>query len=115
MFNLSMAVKETGRDILFLRKVIEGASNNSYGIHVAKLAGVPSEVIDRANDLLNYVEGNKKREESIPTKKIKKLYSNELFPGEELILDAIKGLNYNKITPLEALNFISKWQKELND
>lgn len=114
IFNLSMSVKETGKEILFLRKVIKGASNNSYGIHVAKLAGVPSQVIDRANILLEYVSGKKRDLKDIPEKsKNVNLYTEELFPTGELVLDAIKGLNYNKITPLEALNFISKWQKEL--
>ncbi|OQY39896.1 MAG: hypothetical protein B6229_02825, partial [Spirochaetaceae bacterium 4572_7] len=72
------------------------------------------QVIDRANILLEYVSGKKRDLKDIPEKsKNVNLYTEELFPTGELVLDAIKGLNYNKITPLEALNFISKWQKEL--
>lgn len=113
IFNLSMAVKETGKEILFLRKVIEGASNNSYGIHVAKLAGVPIEVIERANDLLEFI-GGKKDVENIPKpKKKKNLYSNELFPKGDILLNALKGIDYNNITPLDALNLIARWKKEL--
>ncbi|MGL1892045.1 MAG: DNA mismatch repair protein MutS [Spirochaetaceae bacterium] len=114
MFNLSMAVKETGKDILFLKKVINGASNNSYGIHVAKIAGVPEQVIDRANSLLEHISDDNTQLKEVPKKAAKKsLYSQELFPSEEYILNAIKGIDFNNTTPLEALNFVSKWQKEL--
>jgi len=116
MFNLSMAVKETGKDILFLRKVVEGASNNSYGIHVAKLAGVPNEVIERANELLEHIitSSSKKELSEIPkSSNKKKLYATELFSSEEYILNAIKGIDFNSITPLEAINYVAKWQKEL--
>lgn len=114
IFNLSMAVKETGKDILFLRKVVEGASNNSYGIHVAQLAGVPRQVIDRANDLLESISVDKKSIEGVPKKK-KPLYAQELFSSEEYILNAVRGIDFNNITPLEALNYVAKWQKELKD
>jgi len=116
IFNLSMEVKETGKDILFMRKVIEGASNNSYGIHVAKIAGVPDQVIARANDILDNLSNNSttKHIEDIPKKSNQNLYIQELFPSEEYILDAIRNIKYNNVTPLEALNYIAKWQKELN-
>lgn len=115
IFNLSMAVKETGKDILFLRKVIEGASNNSYGIHVAKLAGVPNQVINRANDILEFIDADKSDIKNLPKKEVKKsLYPTELFSSEEYILNAIKALDFNNTTPLEAINFVAKWQKELN-
>lgn len=118
IFNLSMAVKETGKDILFLRKVIDGASNNSYGIHVAKLAGVPDQVILRANILLEHISktGSTNKVQTLPKKAPKKnLYVQELFSSEEYILNAIKGIDFNNITPLEAINFVAKWQKELNN
>ncbi len=118
IFNLSMAVKETGKDILFLRKVIDGASNNSYGIHVAKLAGVPEQVIQRANVLLEHISttGGSNKVQELPKKVPKKnLYVQELFPSEEYILNAIKGIDFNNTTPLEAINYVAKWQKELNN
>lgn len=116
IFNLSMAVKETGKDILFLRKVIEGASSNSYGIHVAKLAGIPNQVIERATSLLGHISQGATDLKQLPKKATKKnLYVQELFASEEYILNAIKGIDFNNITPLEALNYVSKWQKELKD
>ena len=57
---LCMAVNENGRDIVFLRKVIEGASENSYGIHVAKLAGIPKTVIDRSEEILQKIQNENK-------------------------------------------------------
>lgn len=116
IFNISMAVKETGNDILFLRKVIEGASSNSYGIHVAKLAGIPNKVIERAKSLLDHISKESNDLKEIPKKSSKKnLYVQELFSSEEYILNAIKGIDFNNLTPLEALNYVSKWQKELNN
>ena len=56
--NYSVAVKEKGEDIIFLRKIIEGGTDESYGIHVAKLAGVPKNVVTRANKILKSLEKN---------------------------------------------------------
>ena len=54
--NYSIAVKEKGEDIIFLRKIVRGGTDESYGIHVAKLAGVPKEVTTRANQILRSIE-----------------------------------------------------------
>ncbi|MEG2076943.1 MAG: hypothetical protein RRY34_10605, partial [Victivallaceae bacterium] len=60
--NYNVAVKEYGDEIIFLRQIVPGGTDKSYGIHVAKLAGLPSPVIDRANEILEILENNASRE-----------------------------------------------------
>lgn len=62
-----MAVKEYGKDIIFLRRILPGASDRSYGIHVARLAGVPEEVLDRANNVLEKLEQTKSNTKEVMT------------------------------------------------
>ncbi|MDA3850961.1 MAG: DNA mismatch repair protein MutS [Spirochaetaceae bacterium] len=113
--NLSLDVKEDGNDIYFLKRVIDRPSNNSYGIHVASLAGIPEEVILRARAILKELEGKKEElfsfSERVPSMDRKKQYA--LFEEEDLIKSELKGLKLDKTTPLEALNLLDRWKKSL--
>jgi len=117
---LCMDVLEDNGSVTFLRKVKEGASENSYGIHVARLAGIPSEVIERANIILNHIQSvaeNKPVLSDIPefaaTKKSSPV-SPGLFSDEEIILDEILSADPDNMTPLSALQTIQRWKKALS-
>ena len=120
---LCMAVDEGSGSVVFLRKVIEGAAENSYGIHVARLAGIPDSVISRAQDILNTLQGkNLANSEKIHTEtkaseeaKPKNKYNVVgLFSDEEMILDEILSLDTDNMTPMQALKLLSRWQKSLS-
>lgn len=123
---LCMDVKETGGDIIFLRKIKEGAAENSYGIHVAQLAGIPESVIERSNAILEQVQ-NKAKDHPIvienqtitdnSDEKSKNLHCNPgpgLFSDEEIILDEILSCDVDNITPMNAMSLISRWKKSLS-
>ena len=107
--NYSVAVKEKGEDVIFLRKIIEGGTDESYGIHVAKLAGVPNTVVKRANKILSSLEKNgvKVKEE----KESKKQVEGQLdFFNMKLsdIAAELDKINVNELTPIDALNVLVK-------
>ncbi|MDE5899342.1 MAG: DNA mismatch repair protein MutS [Treponemataceae bacterium] len=119
---LCMDVSEQAGTITFLRKVREGATENSYGIHVARLAGVPQEVIDRANVILEHIQD---RAETRPVLEAlpdygrapggaKELCAPGLFSDEEIILDEILSSDPDSMTPLSALQAVARWKKALS-
>ncbi len=108
--NYSIAVKEKGEDIIFLRKIVPGGTDESYGIHVAKLAGVPQDVVKNANDILKTLE----RKNILTNKKIKEdknkvigqldMYNYKLAD----IAHELDKININELTPIDALNILMK-------
>lgn len=111
--NYSIAVKEKGEDIIFLRKIIEGGTDESYGIHVAKLAGVPNDVVKRANKILNSLEkGDVKVKEPKEDKKQVEgqldLYNLQFAD----IAHELDKINLNELTPIEALNVLVKLKRK---
>lgn len=119
---LCMEVAEQGESVTFLRKVKVGASENSYGIHVAKLAGVPEAVIKRANEILCHIQNvaeNKPVLDEIPEYHENESIRQEpvapgLFSDEEIVLDEILSADPDNMTPLAALQMISRWKKALS-
>ncbi len=125
---LCMDVLEADGKIIFLRKVIEGATQNSYGLHVAQLAGIPLSVVNRAQNILEnivknsniYTDSNsdlfytQKEESKITNQLIPSNNLPGLFSDEEMIIDSILSTDVNSITPLEALSKISEWKKLLS-
>ena len=116
---LCLDVLESEEKIVFLKKIKEGASQNSYGIHVAKLAGLPGQIINRANEILIALQKDAPYT-ALDIPESKELSENKntmkqefLFSQEELIIDAILSLDPNKLTPLEALQSIAEWKKSL--
>lgn len=116
-------VLETEGNVVFLKKVRPGASGNSYGIHVARLAGIPEPVLSRAMKLLSAHVADLKlpsvpEPESVPAQSAvstKSLIAQTgLFPEEELVLDEILSTDANSCTPLEALQLIDRWKKRLS-
>ena len=116
--NYCIAVKEKGEDVIFLRKIIEGGADESYGVHVAKLAGIPNTVITRANKILKdlkeqnfvYETKNKKiQPETVPTFGQMDLYNYRL--GE--IAEELEKVNLDELTPINALNILAKMKGKL--
>jgi DNA mismatch repair protein MutS len=116
--NFHVTVKETGGNVVFLRKVIEGAADRSYGIEVAKLAGLPADVIRRAREVLA-------EHESAEQSAVTHLASGEsaesgpmqltiFTPLSQKIVDRIKETDLNAISPLEALNLLHELQKQMD-
>ena len=111
--NYCIAVKEKGEDVIFLRKIIRGGADESYGVHVAKLAGVPNAVTSRANQILK-----KLKEDSVINKSETKKQTNvsgqfDLFNyklGE--IAAELDKINLNELTPIDALNILSKMKQK---
>ena len=117
-----MDVLEQNGSVVFLRRVKEGVTENSYGIHVAKLAGLPAEVIDRANQILAYLQNlasnNPLILNDIPEKKLEKKRVEPVTPGlfsdEELIISEILSADIDNLTPINALQNIARWKKALS-
>jgi len=111
--NLSMAVEETCGGITFLYKVISSPSDKSYGIEVAKLAGIPLTVLRRSEELLKQFETKKiEKEYDVPNKK----NQMTLFDiKKDIILEEICAINPDSITPLEALDFLYKLKEKTKD
>jgi len=117
--NYNISVKEVGNKVVFLRKLVKGGSNHSFGIHVATMAGMPKSVIKRADDILKKLEGNKEDKDlSKPLMEIgKKREGMQLSfyqlddPVLKEIRNEIANLDVNNLTPLEALNKLNEIKK----
>ena len=115
--NFNVSVKESGKKVIFLRKLTPGGSEHSFGIHVAKMAGMPKSIVKRSNEILKQMEaGNSQNGAS--TKPVRGLasggegYQLNFFQLDDPVLsqvrDEIKNLDVNNLTPLEALNKLSE-------
>lgn len=115
--NYHIAVKERGEDVIFLRKIIEGGTDESYGVHVAKLAGVPREVTKRANEILKSLERKSiLRNEKGSTKSEKQEEQGQLSMYNYKLAEIAHELDLVKldsITPLDAMNILSKIKEKM--
>lgn len=111
---LCLEVLEQAGQVVFLKRIKSGATENSYGIHVAKLAGIPTSVIKRAEEVLKNIQKDipKVSEEKKESKDIG-YTAPSLFSEEEMILDEILSVNPDEITPIQALQAISRWKEKL--
>jgi len=120
--NFNIAVKEWGNRIIFLRKIMAGGTNRSYGIQVARIAGVPEAVIARASEILNNLEKGELDEAGQPriarSRKAAPKSRDQLnlfMDDEVLIIDELKNTDIMSLTPLEAMSCLSRWQKILKN
>jgi len=112
--NYSLEVLEKKGEIIFLKRVIPGPADSSYGIHVAKLAGLPLQVIDSASKIMEGLFINKAAK--VPEVKSGAEQAPKqpsLFPLAELLVEQLKLIDVAKITPLEALNLLAQWKEEI--
>lgn len=127
--NYCIAVKEQGDDIIFLRKIVKGGADKSYGIQVAKLAGVPASVLKRANEIVNDLIGNdlalKAKDISTGVEQRKEQFRQENLPLEQLSLFSVSGnediitelreTDISRLTPIDAINKLYKLQNKIKD
>ena len=113
--NYHVSVKETGGGIAFLRKVEPGAADRSYGIEVAKLAGLPLEVITRAREVLTEHESAERAltEHLSPGATPPPTQLTIFTPLSQPVLEKLRGVDLNRLTPLEALNLLAELKKEI--
>ncbi|MBR0092950.1 MAG: DNA mismatch repair protein MutS [Lachnospiraceae bacterium] len=115
--NLCSTVKENPDGVVFLRRIAYGGADESYGIQVARIAGVPEAVIERAMQIARLLQKNAPDTESEKTKpqaeEAMEQLSFFLPPGEDAVLAQIRGTDINELTPMQALNLLSAWQEEL--
>ncbi|MBP85232.1 MAG: DNA mismatch repair protein MutS [Planctomycetaceae bacterium] len=118
--NLNVSVKEWEDNVVFLHKIVDGAADKSYGIHVARLAGVPREVNERAKQILNQLEsehldGSGRAKSSARGKKRKQgdIQLTLFAPMEHPLMDEIRAANIDELTPLDALQLIQQWKAQL--
>lgn len=114
--NYNIAVKKRGDDIVFLRKIIPGGTDDSYGIEVAKLAGVPKPVIERAKEILKALETEnpQKRYTDVPESLEEDLQMNLTSCNFDEIIDMIRGISLDTISPIEALNKLYELKNKVN-
>ena len=115
--NYNVSVKEVDKKVIFLRKLVRGGSEHSFGIHVAKMAGMPQSIVKRADQILKQLETDNRQNGDL-SKPVGELatqregYQLSFFqlddPVLEQIRDEIKGLDVNNLTPLEALNKLNE-------
>jgi len=108
--NYSMAVKERGNDIVFLRRVIAGGADKSYGIHVAKLAGLPGKVVSRAHELLTQIETEAGCTPVVSERCIEPVGLVSLFQSS--LADELASMDVMTLTPLEAMNILHRFTQQ---
>ena len=119
--NLSMAVREWGDEVIFLRRVIEQPASRSYGIEVARLAGLPDSIITRAREILANLEQGELDEAGMPRiarDRRAKTPAPQLglfSPREERIVDELRALDVERMTPMDALNALARLSSRLKN
>jgi DNA mismatch repair protein MutS len=107
-----VSIKEVADEIFFIRKVVEGRGSKSYGIQVAKLAGLPDEVIESAKSVLKRMESEMEREHGDEESGEKKVIVKTEV-REHPVIDELKALNVEQISPIEALNLLYEMKKKV--
>jgi len=121
--NLNVAVREWQDDLMFLHKIVEGAADKSYGIHVARLAGTPKLVIERAKDILaaledEHLDASGRAKFAKNSDATAESNSNDIqltfFGNNDPLLDEIREVDLDATTPREALALIERWQQKMD-
>ena len=122
--NVQVTVKEWGDEVVFLHRIAEGAADRSYGIHVARLAGLPAAVIERAREVLRELESERTVEHlearrggsrRAPGTEAATPQQTLFTPASHPVLDELRALDPETLTPLEALNRLAEWKKRLGE
>jgi len=118
--NYNISIKELNNKIIFIRKLVKGGSEHSFGIHVARMAGMPKSVVHRAEEILKQLESGR-NQQAVPQKPVGEIATHReglqlsIFQLDDPVLkqirDEIKNLDVNNLTPLEALNKLNEIKK----
>ncbi len=118
--NFNVAVREWQEEVIFLHKIIPGAADKSYGIHVARLAGVPREVVERSKAILSQLEeehldaeGRAKIARPRPAEKKTHIQLRLFGAADHPLVDELRKLDLNNVTPLAAMQMLQRWQEDL--
>mgnify|MGYP000894370515 CR=1 FL=1 len=114
--NLNVAVREWSGQVVFLHKIIPGGTDKSYGIHVAKLAGIPKTILTRAQEILKDLESTFAKEaggEKLARHKTAEEEQMLFVEKHKTVLDKLKDLDVNNLTPIEAINLLNQIKKEM--
>jgi DNA mismatch repair protein MutS len=120
--NLNVAVREWNEQVVFLHKIVEGAADKSYGIHVARLAGVPQEVNARAKQILAHLEeehidadGRPRIAQRAKSRRVGDLQLTLFAAETHPLIEKLRTLDVNALAPLEALALLNQWKTELGE
>ena len=127
--NFSIATKEVGQKVIFLRKLIPGGSNHSFGIYVARMAGMPKSIVKRADHILKQLEHNridsnalgakekdiKQKLKALPAEQMQLTMFNAMDPRAEKLLEAMEDLDVNTLTPIEAMMKLNELKELLKE
>jgi DNA mismatch repair protein MutS len=118
--NLNVTVREWQDQVVFLHRIVPGAADRSYGIHVARIAGLPSDIVKRADELLNQLAVNHINESpstASPETTDHRSAQMSLFTEyvHHPLLDEVANLDLNTLSPLDAFEQVRQWQAQLND
>jgi DNA mismatch repair protein MutS len=125
--NLTVAVREVGDQVVFLRKLVQGGASRSYGIEVAKLAGLPASVLARAREILKNLEAMEvdegghaalargRRKKAAPVSQLGLFGVPPGDPAAEELAKALRALDLDALRPLDALNLLAGWKKKLGE
>jgi DNA mismatch repair protein MutS len=111
--NYRVAVQERDGDVVFLRKILPGGADRSYGIHVAKLAGLPTPVIARAQEVLEQLEQPDRERES--RRVVVESPASSVLPEPHPLIDEVRQIDLFSMTPLDALNRLAELQKRATE
>ncbi len=121
--NYNVAVKEWNEEVIFLRKLVEGGTNRSYGIQVARLAGIPAQVLERAREILKNIESGELNGAGEPVlarskRRVDKAASVQLplfTTSDQIVINILKKMDISNMTPLEALNQLNALKELMDD
>jgi DNA mismatch repair protein MutS len=117
--NCNVAVREWAGEVIFLHRILPGGTDKSYGLHVAKLAGIPKPVLDRSAEILKDLESTFAKEaagDHLARHKTKEPDSDALFVQKHKpILQKLSAIDVNNLTPIEAINLLNKIKEEINE
>ncbi|MHC4756953.1 MAG: MutS-related protein, partial [Planctomycetota bacterium] len=117
--NCNVAVREWMDEVVFLHKILPGGTDKSYGIHVAKLAGVPKSILERSKEILEELESTFQKEasgEHLAKHKTKEPDADSLFVEKhKSVLDKLASIDINNLTPIEAINLLNQIKNEISD
>jgi DNA mismatch repair protein MutS len=115
--NCNVAVREWAGEVVFLHKILAGGTDKSYGIHVAKLAGLPKSILERSSEILEELESTFTKEatgEHLAKHKTKQPDPDSLFVQKhKSVLEKLASIDINNLTPIEAINLLNKIKKEI--
>ena len=113
--NYNVSIKRKDKEILFMRTLQSGGSNHSFGIHVAKMAGMPAQVVNNADLLLKKLESYRKEGSIKNSEKLQLSFFDIEDPVMKKIKDVLLGIDIDSLTPLEALMKLNEIKKTISD